>query len=129
MKYVILSMTLFTLTFTGAGAQAAGQQGQIQASFDRAFSEPAGQEYDFTPVLESWYRATHEKDVSDIHLLATRSFTRMMGESVYTHSYYRRGQTELALAGWEEIITKDELEGDRPVTMYARNGEPESVVK
>lgn len=128
MKHIIFSITLFALTFTGAGAQAAGQD-QVLASFDRAFLEPVDQEYDFTPILESWYRATHEKDASDIHLLAVRSFSRMMGESVYTHSYYRRGETELALAGWEEIITKDELEGDRPVIMYARNGEPESVMK
>ena len=97
------------LVLFGANVASAGYFNVVQGSFDRAFTEV--KEYNFDQVAASWDRLLTEKKPTDIHQLALASFDRLLGEGVFVKQSDKLSPYDLALAGWEEVITKAELCG------------------
>ncbi|MGK7345167.1 MAG: hypothetical protein ACNS63_05100 [Candidatus Nitrospinota bacterium M3_3B_026] len=93
-----------------AGVANAGYFDTVKNSFDREFTEPSP-EYDFGPVVASFDRLLSEEPRADIHQVALRSYERLLGEGIFVKSGDKLGEYELALAGWDEMITKSELCG------------------
>jgi len=111
MKTSIIALLAAVTMVFGAGSARAVDQDRLEASFDRGFGAVKTEhDFDFTPVIASWERLLSEDAGADVHYYAIRSFSRMLGESVYTASGERRNDYQLALAGWEEILFSGQLE-------------------
>lgn len=104
----ITTALALALLVVGFGVANAGYFGQVEASFDRAFTEPV-KEYNFGPVLASFDRAFAPEQKVDYGYMARRSYERMLGEGVFVKQENKLGSYAVALAGWEEMITKREL--------------------
>lgn len=106
------------MVVAGAGVANAGYFDVVKSSFDREFTEPSP-EYDFGPVTASFDRLLREEPRPDIHNIALRSYERLLGEGIFVKSGDKPGEYELALAGWDGIITKKELCGGSSPVLVA----------
>ena len=108
LKEKLVPYLAIALVVLGAGVANAGYFDNVAASYDRVMVEPARQ-YNFGPALASFDRAFSEEKAADSGMLARRSYERMLGEGVFVKKADKFSGYEIALAGWEDTISKREL--------------------